>query len=86
MLALEVVMAARLPNLFVPLGVALVLVILAPQAQTANSGISGPPQAPVGHRQPSARDVPEGETSAEAASKKLNDELDRKLKSICRGC
>jgi hypothetical protein len=64
-------------------------------AQTGNSGGSSTavkdrpiPQAPIGHRQPRASDVP--------SEKNLNDPndplsrenaiLDRKIKSICRGC
>lgn len=63
-------------------------------AQTGSGGSSTAvkdrplPQAPVGHRQPRASDVP--------SEKKLNDPndplskenalLDRKIKSICRGC
>ncbi len=47
-------------------------------------------QPPIGHRQPSAEDVQglpdEPQTSADSAMKKLDQELDRKLKSICRGC
>jgi hypothetical protein len=46
---------------------------------------SGPPQAPVGHRQPRAGEVP----SEKNGSNKLDAEdaaLDRKIKSICRGC
>ena len=63
-------------------------------AQTGNSGGSSTavknqlPQAPIGHRQPRASDVP--------SEKNLNDPndllskenaiLDRKIKGICRGC
>jgi len=47
-----------------------------------NSG--GPISAPIGHRQPRADEVPSeqdaGKVDAEAAA------LDRKIKSICRGC
>ena len=48
------------------------------------------PSAPTGHRQPTARDVPAKPTppqnSAEAAKKKMDQDLERKLKGICRGC
>jgi hypothetical protein len=50
------------------------------------------PQAPVGHRQPRASDVPdEGNLTDpnDPLSKQLTKEnkaLDRKVKSICRGC
>jgi hypothetical protein len=44
--------------------------------------------APVGHRQPRADQVPEGKNnpSATEAEKRQDAELDRKIKSICRGC
>ncbi|MGB8398104.1 hypothetical protein [Bradyrhizobium sp.] len=45
-------------------------------------------QAPVGHRQPRASDVP-NEKSLSIRSDPINREdiaLDRKIKSICRGC
>jgi hypothetical protein len=52
------------------------------------------PQAPVGHRQPRASDVP-NETSDVLNEKNLSSDpfltkenamLDKKMKSICRGC
>jgi hypothetical protein len=59
-------------------------------AQTGNSssGKQGPWPAPVGHRQPRLDQVPpEKDNSAAAQADKREDaELDRKLKSICRGC
>jgi hypothetical protein len=47
-----------------------------------------PGQAPVGHRQPRAGDVPvdAGQPMDAATVQRLDQELDRKLKSICRGC
>jgi hypothetical protein len=51
--------------------------------QTSPSG-GGPVEAPIGHKQPRASDVP-----SKDGPSKLDDEnaaLDRKLKSICRGC
>jgi hypothetical protein len=58
-------------------------------AQTDNSSSrKGPMPAPVGHRQPRADQVPqEKDTSgATEAEKRQDAELDRKIKSICRGC
>lgn len=61
----------------------------------SKSGTSGPanpsasdrglPQAPVGHRQPRASDVPppQDKNYMESAEDRA---LDRKIKSICRGC
>jgi hypothetical protein len=57
-------------------------------AQTGNSssGKQGPWPAPVGHRQPRADQVPPEKDNAADAMKREDAELDRKLKSICRGC
>ncbi len=41
--------------------------------------------APVGHRQPTAKDVPQNESSTIDVIDKLDEELNRKL-TICRGC
>jgi hypothetical protein len=45
-------------------------------------------QAPVGHRQPRANDVPDEKnlSSPNDAMSKDDAALDRKIKSICRGC
>ena len=58
----------------------------AAMAQTTKR--DGPLPAPVGHRQPRADQVPEGKNnpSATEAEKREDAELDRKIKSICRGC
>jgi hypothetical protein len=59
-------------------------------AQTGNSPAkrAEPLPAPVGHRQPRADQVPEGKNNPNAtdAEKRQDAELDRKIKSICRGC
>jgi hypothetical protein len=49
-----------------------------------SSGSGGPLEAPVGHRQPRAGDVPneKGVTKLDAEDAAL----DKKIKSICRGC
>ena len=56
-----------------------------------NSGASsggGVVQAPVGHRQPRAGDVPSEKNLSDPNDplSKENAALDRKIKSICRGC
>ncbi|WP_298260798.1 hypothetical protein [Bradyrhizobium sp.] len=62
------------------------------QAGNSSLGKQGPWPAPVGHRQPRADQVPSekdiGNNGANAnnAMKREDAELDRKLKSICRGC
>ena len=66
-------------------------------AQTGNKGTSpsqsitgGVPEAPIGHRQPRANDVPDEKnwqnTNPDDPLLKENRALDRKIKSICRGC
>ena len=53
-----------------------------PPALTPDSRVIG--NAPVGHRQPRAADVPSStERPADSAEDRA---LDRKIKSICRGC
>ena len=76
---------------------ALLLAIGAPAtsaiAQGGNSGASksgggGVAPAPVGHRQPRAGDVPD-EKNLSNPNDPVNKEdalLDKKIKSICRGC
>jgi hypothetical protein len=76
---------------------ALLILIGSPAAiaQTGNSGgsstaVKSQPlrEAPVGHRQPRAADVP-NEKNLSDPNNPVNKEdaaLDRKIKSICRGC
>jgi hypothetical protein len=55
---------------------------------TTNSSSPPPREAPVGHRQPRAGDVP-SEKNLSNPNDPVNREdaaLDRKIKSICRGC
>jgi hypothetical protein len=64
-------------------------------SKTGSSGSSGtasqsqpPREAPIGHRQPRASDVP-SEKNLGNPDDPINREaaaLDRKIKSICRGC
>jgi hypothetical protein len=54
----------------------------------ANKGGGGTQQAPIGHRQPRAGDVP-SEKGLNDPNDPINKEdaiLDKKIKSICRGC
>jgi hypothetical protein len=62
-------------------------------AQNQGAGSSGAasstiPQAPVGHRQPRADQVPseKNQTNPNDVLAKENALLDRKMKGICRGC
>jgi len=56
-----------------------------PVGQTINGGI---PDAPIGHRQPRAGDVPneKGLSDPNSAQNREDAALDKKIKSICRGC
>jgi hypothetical protein len=45
---------------------------------------SGPPSAPIGHRQPTQAEV--GKADADSTVSAEDKELDRKIKNICRGC
>ncbi len=58
------------------------------QTGTSSSSKGGPWPAPTGHRQPRLDQVPpEKDTSSTTETMKREDAaLDRKLKSICRGC
>jgi hypothetical protein len=53
--------------------------------QTINGSI---PDAPIGHRQPRPGDVPDEKNLSDpnAAQNKEDAALDKKIKSICRGC
>ncbi|HKS18786.1 MAG TPA: hypothetical protein VJS63_06210 [Bradyrhizobium sp.] len=75
--------------------VALAILIGAPVAIAQTAGGSSTavknqpiPQAPVGHRQPRASDVPNEKNLSDPNSppNKEDAALDRKIKSICRGC
>jgi len=76
------------------LSMALVALIGNPAAFAQSGGSStavknaGPPPAPVGHRQPRASDVPDDKNlnNPNDLLSKENAALDKKLKSICRGC
>ena len=53
----------------------------------AAGAVNNAAAAPVVHRQPVAKDrADDDETSAEKSARKMDAVLDRKLKSICRGC
>jgi hypothetical protein len=78
--------------------IAMALLVLLPGAPAAlaqggtstvqKGGGGGIPQAPVGHRQPRASDVP-NEKNLSDPNNPVNKEdaiLDKKIKSICRGC
>jgi hypothetical protein len=80
--------------------VAVLILIGAPaaMAQKANNKGSPPPgatnlpssipEAPIGHRQPRAGDVPSEKNLSDPNSPVNREDaaLDRKIKSICRGC
>ena len=55
---------------------------------SSSGGGGGVMQAPVGHRQPRVSDVPSEKNLSDPNDplSKENAALDRKIKSICRGC
>ncbi|MBR0849980.1 hypothetical protein JQ543_19660 [Bradyrhizobium diazoefficiens] len=55
---------------------------------SSGSSAGSIPQAPVGHRQPRSTDVPNEKniTDPNDPLSKENQALDKKIKSICRGC
>jgi hypothetical protein len=55
-------------------------------AQTGTAKRQEPLPAPVGHRQPRADQIPQDKDPVADAEKRQDAELDRKIKSICRGC
>ena len=59
-----------------------------PKNSGGSGGGGGVIQAPVGHRQPRAGDVPNEKNLSDPNDplSKENAALDRKIKSICRGC
>jgi hypothetical protein len=80
----------------IPIAIVVALLAASGALAQSKSGASGPatpsatnsgsiPNAPVGHRQPRASDVPSAQEKSytESAEDKA---LDRKIKSICRGC
>jgi len=56
--------------------------------QGAGSGLGTVPEAPIGHRQPRVSDVPSEKNLSDPSDplSKENQALDKKIKSICRGC
>jgi hypothetical protein len=77
----------------ITLSAALMVLAICPDAFAQGSTVpksSGQPaiQAPVGHRQPRASDVPNEKNLSDPNDplSKENAALDRKIKSICRGC
>jgi hypothetical protein len=72
------------PNSAGPLEV----ILSAAHAQGGGKSQGNVPQAPVGHRQPTVKDVPNVQEShsADDAMKKIDENLKKKLGGICRGC
>ncbi len=64
------------------------ILITTPAWDSALGQKNSPGEAPVGHRQPKAGEVPQEQelTPAEKKQRELDQALDKKLKSICRGC
>jgi hypothetical protein len=89
LLALIVVSALGAQFLVPPNSVRPDLQVILPAAHAQGGGKSqrDTPQAPVGHRQPTAQDVQGSKgSSTDQAVKKADDNLKKKLQGICRGC
>ena len=69
----------------ITLAVELALPDLALAQTKSPTGMAPARPAPVGHRQPTAKDVPQDATQPVEMSKE-DRALDRALKNICRGC
>ena len=54
--------------------------------RSTNSGQQLLPEAPVGHRQPRADQVPAENSPMDDSINRENEALDRMTKGICRGC
>jgi hypothetical protein len=72
-IAATLALAVAMPNL------------AAAQGNRAHAGTAGP-GSPVGHRQPSAKDVPPEPGTPPVEVTKQDRALERALKGICRGC
>ena len=75
-------------SLVVLLGGAAIAQTGAKGSTSAGASSGSVPPAPVGHRQPRASDVPSEKnlTDPNDPLSKENQALDKKIKSICRGC
>jgi hypothetical protein len=69
-----------------------VLALAVGQPQLAfGQATSTPPQAPIGHRQPTASDVPPAPPAEQGVGttpelQKSEQDVNQRIKSICRGC
>ena len=90
LLALIVVSALSAIILVPPNSAGLDLQVILPEAHAQGGGKSqgNVPQAPVGHRQPTAKGVENvrENSSANDAMKKIDENLKKKLQGICHGC
>jgi hypothetical protein len=64
---------------------ALAIGLVVPDLAAAQGSRPSGGQAPVGHRQPTAKDVP-GQSTPPVTVTKEDRALDKALKGICRGC
>jgi len=66
----------------------LVIVLLGAHAQDGDRSLRDLLQAPIGHRQPTAQDSQgiRESSSADQAMRKIDEDLKKKLRGICRGC
>jgi hypothetical protein len=61
--------------------------VLAQERKSLPMSSLGVAEAPIGHRQPRASDVPTDQsTRLDAELNRANREINKKVRSICRGC
>jgi hypothetical protein len=72
----------------IPVLASLIVVLLGAHAQGGARSLRDLLRAPVGHRQPTVQNVQDiqEKSSADQAMKKIDEDLRKKLQSICRGC
>jgi|SRR5260370_1305033 len=61
----------------------------APSVRSSSAGsetLTRPWSAPVGHRQPRAADIPSSTTISQPTLDEEDANVDRKIRSVCRGC
>jgi hypothetical protein len=61
-------------------------IALMPSARASNETATRPWSAPIGHRQPRAADVPASSSRHQLIVDPEDANVDRKIRSVCRGC
>jgi hypothetical protein len=85
MINFRTIFLAAIRSAPIAIGIFAQAMIHGPCAYASNETTTMPWSAPVGHRQPRAIDVP-GPTAFPQIIDQENANVDRKIKSVCRGC